>query len=161
MGYFLDDSGNFENFVKIWSRRPPNYHQNASKNTRKIMESSWKNIIYVNLGHQKFRNFLNSGPTKHLFFLILFWRPTPQKISFSERFQRIFRWWDLGILGFFWNYWNISKSYWIKNIFQMVTYHLSKNLSPRTFLVFMENRPFENFSPHTFLVFMENPLFEL
>ena len=35
----------FENFVKIWTRRPPNYHQNASKNTRKIMESSWKNII--------------------------------------------------------------------------------------------------------------------
>ena len=42
----------------------------------------------------------------------------------------------------------------------MVTYHLSKNLSPRTFLVFMENHGFENFSPHTFLVFMENPLFD-
>ena len=89
--------------------------------------------------------------------------PTPKKISFSERFQRIFRWWNLGILGqsYFWNYWNISKSYWIKNIFQMVTYHLSKNLSPRTFLVFMGNHPFENFSPHTFLVFMENHGFEL
>ena len=37
----------------------------------------------------------------------------------------------------------------------MVTYHLSKNLSPRTFLVFMENHGFENFSRHTFLVFME------
>ena len=48
-----------------------------------------------------------------------------------------------------------------KNMFQMVTYHLSKNLSPRTFLVFMENHPFENFSPHTFLVFMENHGFEL
>ena len=43
----------------------------------------------------------------------------------------------------------------------MVTYHLSKNLSPRTFLVIMENHPFENFSPHTLLVFMENPLSEL
>ena len=32
----------------------------------------------------------------------------------------------------------------------MVTYHLSKNLSPHTFLVFMENHGFENFSPHTF-----------
>jgi len=41
----------------------------------------------------------------------------------------------------------------------MVTYHLAKNLSPRTILVFMENHPFESFSPHTFLVFMENPLF--
>ena len=167
MGYFLDDSGNFENLVKIWTRRPPNYHQNASKNTRKIMESSWKHIIYVNMGHHKFRKFLNSGPPKHLFFLILFWRPAPppkkKKISLSKRFQRIFRWWILGILGqsYFWNYWNISKSYWIKHIFQMVTYHLSKNLSPRTFLVFMENHGFENFSPHTFLVFMENPLFEL
>ena len=33
----------------------------------------------------------------------------------------------------------------------MVTYYLSKNLSPRTFLVFMENHGFEFFSPHTFL----------
>ena len=97
MGYFLDDSGNFENFVKIWPPTPPNYYQNASKNTRKMMESSWKNIIYVNLGHQKIRKFLNSGPTKHLFFLKV--PPTPKKISISERFQRIFRWWNLGILG--------------------------------------------------------------
>ena len=80
MGYFLDDSGNFENFVKIWPPTPPNYYQNASKNTRKIMESSWKHIIYVNLGHQKFRKFLNSGPTKHLFvFDISFGTLTPKK----------------------------------------------------------------------------------
>ena len=89
MGYFLDDSGNFENFVKIWTRRPPNYYQNASKNTRKIMESSWKSIIYVNLGHQKFRKFLNSGPTKHLFFLKVFSPPAPQKkIGIYDRFWR-------------------------------------------------------------------------
>ena len=43
----------------------------------------------------------------------------------------------------------------------MVTSHISKKVSPRTFLVFMENHPFENFSPHTFLVFMENHGFEL
>ena len=55
MGYFLDDSGNFENFVKIWPPTPPNYYQNASKHTRKIMESSWKHIIFVKLGHQNFR----------------------------------------------------------------------------------------------------------
>ena len=36
----------------------------------------------------------------------------------------------------------------------MATYHLSMNLSPRTFLVFMENHGFENFSPHTFLLFI-------
>jgi hypothetical protein len=34
--YFLDDFGSFENLVKIWTRRPPNYHQNISTNTRKI-----------------------------------------------------------------------------------------------------------------------------
>ena len=46
-------------------------------------------------------------------------------------------------------------------VFLWKVYHLSKNLNPRTFLVFMENHAFENVSPHTFLVFMENPLFEL
>ena len=45
--------------------------------------------------------------------------------------------------------------------FRRVTYHLSKNLSPRGLFVFMENRIFELLSPRTFLVFMENPLFEL
>ena len=90
------------------------------------------------------------------FWTIIFWKSPPKKISLSKRFQRIFRWWILGILGqsYFWNYCDISKSYWIKNIFQMVTYYLSKKVRPRTFLVFMENHPFENFSPHTFLVFM-------
>ena len=39
--------------------------------------------------------------------------------------------------------------------------NISKKLSPRTLLVFMENHPFENFSPHTLLVFMENHGFEL
>ena len=69
MGYFLDDSRNFENFVKIWSRRPPDYHQNALKNTRKIMESSWKHIICVNMGHQQFRKFSKSVcPRYHFFF---------------------------------------------------------------------------------------------
>ena len=43
----------------------------------------------------------------------------------------------------------------------MVTYYLSKKVSPRTFLVFMENHPFENFSLRTFLVFLENHGFEL
>ena len=76
--YFLDDSGNFDFFVKIWTRSPPDYYQNASNNTRKIMESSCTNIIYVNLGLTEFRKFLNSGPTKHLFFFKLCC-PHPQK----------------------------------------------------------------------------------
>ena len=50
----------------------------------------------------------------------------------------------------------ISESQWIKNMFQRVTYHLSKNLSPRTFLVFMENHGFANFSPHTFLLLCQH-----
>ena len=33
--YFLDDFWNSEHLVKIWTRRPPNYYQNASQNTRK------------------------------------------------------------------------------------------------------------------------------
>ena len=33
---FLNDFGNFENLVKIWTRGPPNYYQTASKNTRNI-----------------------------------------------------------------------------------------------------------------------------
>ena len=33
-------------FVKIWTRRPPNYYQNGSKHTRNIMESFYNNIIF-------------------------------------------------------------------------------------------------------------------
>ena len=50
MLYFLDDSGNFDNLVKILTRIPPKYYQNSSKNTRTFMESSWKHVIFVNLG---------------------------------------------------------------------------------------------------------------
>ena len=36
LGYFLDDFRNFENVHKIWTRRPPSYHQNSSNDTRKL-----------------------------------------------------------------------------------------------------------------------------
>ena len=36
--YFLDDFWNFDIFVKIWTRGPPNYHQNSPKHTRKMWE---------------------------------------------------------------------------------------------------------------------------
>ena len=52
---FLDDFGNFENLVKTWTHRPPNYYQNASTNTRKIIESFWKHISFVNLGFKTIR----------------------------------------------------------------------------------------------------------
>ena len=81
MGYFLDASGNFEHFVKIWSRNPSNYYQNASTNTRKIMESSWKNIIFVNMGLTKFRKFSKSVCPRYqvvfdvrfFFFFLILW----------------------------------------------------------------------------------------
>ena len=53
MQYFLDDFGNFENLVKIWTRRPPNYYQNASTNTKKCGDIL-EHIIFVNLGTNKF-----------------------------------------------------------------------------------------------------------
>ena len=45
MQYFLNAFGNFENLVKIWTRRPPNYYQNASKNARQNMDSSWEILL--------------------------------------------------------------------------------------------------------------------
>ena len=44
--YFLDDFWNFQNFVKIWTRNPPNYCQFTLKNTRKIWEHPWKIWIW-------------------------------------------------------------------------------------------------------------------
>ena len=35
---FLNDFGNFEHLVKIWTRRPPNFYQNVSK----IQELLWE-----------------------------------------------------------------------------------------------------------------------
>ena len=35
----------------------PNYYQNAAKNTRNIPESSWGNIIFVNMGLISFEKF--------------------------------------------------------------------------------------------------------
>ena len=45
--YFLDDFGNFESLVKIWTRRSPNYYQHPLTKTRKFMESSLKLIIFI------------------------------------------------------------------------------------------------------------------
>ena len=47
--YFLDDFWNFEHFVKIWTRRPSNYYQNASTSTQKYGDIK-EHIIFVNLG---------------------------------------------------------------------------------------------------------------
>ena len=100
MGYFLDDSGNFENFVKIWPPTPPNYHQNTSKHTRKIMESSLKNIIFWYLSIWNFEIFR------------IFWKANPpvfliNRFGFSKYFPKnIFRRW-----GFENNLFSINKMY--------------------------------------------------
>ena len=152
---------------KILSKSGPGTLLIITKMLQKIQEKLWnhpgKMLFMSILDIKKFEKFLIPDPPNTYLFWKVLGPPPPQKDKFVQAFSKNFRWWILGILGqsYFWNYWNISKSYWIKNIFQMVTYHLSKNLSPRTFLVFMENHPFENFSPHTFLVFMENHGFEL
>ena len=146
----------------FWASGPCISGFSYTKIARTMLESFWEHLGKYYFYFLELQRNLKIGPTKHIFFWF-FCPPTPNKIGISKRFQRFFRWWNLGILGqsYVWNYWNISKSYWIKNVFQMVTYHSSKNLSPRTFLVFRENHGFEMFSPHTFLVSMENPLFEL
>ena len=152
---------------KILSKSGLQHLLTITKMLQKIQEKLWNhpgNILSMSIWDIKnFENFSIPDPPNTYFFWKLFAPPSPKKIGISERFQRFFRWWNLGILrqSYFWNYWNISKSYWSKNIFQMVTSHISKKVSPRTFLVFVENHPFENFSPHTFLVFMENHGFEI
>ena len=67
LGYFLDDFGNFENLVKIWTCGPPNYYQNALKNTRNygiILET----IIFVNMGLQDFELFRKLNVLGTMFF---------------------------------------------------------------------------------------------
>ena len=103
--YFLDDPGNFENFTNSWTYywsflgpwTPYLWlflYQNTSKNIRKFMGTSWENII---LTFWNFKKISNLDPRNTYFFV--FCPPPPKKISFSERVQRIFRWWNLGILG--------------------------------------------------------------
>ena len=55
--YFLDDFWNFRNVHQIWTRATRIYHQNASKNKRKLGKHPFKNIIVFishHLGNPKF-----------------------------------------------------------------------------------------------------------
>ena len=56
--YVLDDFWNFEILSK-YERSPPDYDQHALKHTRKVMGTSWKHIIFVNMGLKKFDLFEN------------------------------------------------------------------------------------------------------
>ena len=55
--YFLDDFWNFDNLVEFWTRRPASYIQNAFRKYKTIMGTSWKHIIFVNLGLKKIEQF--------------------------------------------------------------------------------------------------------
>ena len=55
--YILDDFWNFEKFVKIWTRRPPTYYQNAPKHTRKLWEHPGKDYL-CKYGTQKIAKLL-------------------------------------------------------------------------------------------------------
>ena len=66
--YLLDDFWNFKNLVKILTRGPPNYDQNALK----IQETIWEhlgNIIFVNLGINNFDCFDCVGCPVYTFFV--------------------------------------------------------------------------------------------
>ena len=153
---------------KIWSKSWPVTLLTITKILQKIQEnmgSSLKTIVVSYLNFMELPNNLKFGPTKHLLFFWFFvGPPPPKKIGISERFQsfcwrRVESWYFRTII-----FLKIFKHKHIlmkTNISQRVTYHLSKNWSPRGLLVFMENHLFETFSPRTFLVFMENPLFEV
>ena len=135
----------------FWARGLRIYGFSYTQIPHKILESLWEHLGKI--------LFWLSGTSKkcqiwthqtHVFLKLVCPHPKKDKFlrAFSKKFSVVKSLYFRTIM--FWNYWNISKSYWIKNILQIVTYHLSKKVSPRTLLVFMENHPFENFSPHTF-----------
>ena len=130
-----------------------------------ILESIWEhlgNLLFLLYGTSKNPKF---GPTKHLFVFDIFLDPpTPKRLVYIIVFEGHWPWYVLENLGrplVLTKCKIISKSEWIKHIFQRVTSHLSKKVSPRTLLVFMDHSNFWFFSPRTFLVFMENHGFEL
>ena len=65
LGYFLDDFGNFENLVKIWTRRPLNYYQNIPKHIRKIWNHPGE-ILSLSICHseqiENFRKCMSQVP---------------------------------------------------------------------------------------------------
>ena len=64
---FKKKIGNFEHLVKIWTRGPPNYYQNASTNTRKIW-SHLGQILFMSIWDSK-KRFVrkNVCPRYHIF----------------------------------------------------------------------------------------------
>ena len=50
--YLLDDFWNFENLVKTWTHRPPNYYKNAAQNTRTIWGHPGKHYLWKSETHK-------------------------------------------------------------------------------------------------------------
>ena len=153
-------------FSKPWSPRIYGFYH--TKTPQKILESIWKHPLKILFFHistfWNFENFSNLDPLNTYFFWKLFGGPPLKRLVYIIVFEGHFPWYILEILKrplILTKCKIISKSQWINNIFQRVTYHLTKNLSPHTFLVFMDHSNSWFFSPRTSLVFMENPLFEL
>ena len=67
MIFILDGLGNVETVVKIWTRRPFNYHKNISNNTRTNMESSL-NILFSYMRILNFENVRMLWEAHPLFF---------------------------------------------------------------------------------------------
>ena len=54
-------------------------YKNTSNFIRKYMETSLNNIIFSYFNFLELQKFVKFGPTKHIFVLIFFWNPPPQK----------------------------------------------------------------------------------
>ena len=74
----------------FWARGPRIYGFSYTKIPQNILESLWEHLGTYYFDFLELQTFLKFGPSKHLFFLKVVC-PSPQK-SFSERFQRFFRW---------------------------------------------------------------------
>ena len=69
MQYVLDDFGNFENLVKIWTCGPPNYYQNCSKRVQEKYGNILENVKFVNMGLKLNKNRTCVYPRYHFLFL--------------------------------------------------------------------------------------------
>ena len=88
---------------KILSKSGPGTLLTITKMLQKIQEKLWNHpgkILFMSIWDiKKFEiSQFWTHQTRTFFDIILAPRPPPKK-KISERFQRIFRWWNLGILG--------------------------------------------------------------
>ena len=61
----------------FWARRPRICGLSYTKIPQEILESIWEHLGKYYFDFLELQKILNSGPTKHLFVLKVFWRPAP------------------------------------------------------------------------------------